>query len=105
MGRRAKCYTVAFVSGAALDYETFTDEAKLRAALAKLDAQGKDACALFAGEPIHFEISREPTVQIGAKREPAARGRKPKAKAEAKGVTKVTPEFFEETNGSAEDKE
>lgn len=101
MGRKPHEYTVVFLNSGAIDHETFTDEDKLRASLAKLD--GKNACALFAGRPVEFQVSREPTVRIGKKKERAPRKprgeRKPKSE---KAGTTVGADFFHKDNGSAQ---
>lgn len=104
MPRNPKCWTLVSITGGVLDYESFTDGEKLKAALAKIDDEKGDKFQLFAGEPVPFKVSRTPTVQIGAKGDRKRAERKPRVRKQPEAKSKGTPvpgDFFEKPANGA----
>lgn len=98
MPRSPKCYTLISIVSGVLDYETFTDAEKLKAALSKVDDDKGDRFQLFAGEPVPFKVHRTPTVQIGVRGDRKKADRKPRTRKPVEAKTKGTPvsaDFFE----------
>jgi hypothetical protein len=92
MGRKAKMYTLVFADGGDLDYLTFNNEEDLRQAI--VDRSGNTSSGntrsdnpepnllVFVGDPVVFNINRNPTVTIGEpkKRKPRSASPNPPAR-------------------------